>query len=139
MRSVKRWHGPVIDYAPDSQSRRGLSGSGQLAAQLRCCFRGGEPEECAGLSDELMRLKRMTVTPVGSWFAPADFCARLSSGCLRSDGNRAWISEHVQLAIRSGPSGFAIWERLHPDDPAPVSQAAGYLFAEFARLNILDS
>src|SRR5271163_141755 len=35
---------------------------------------------------------------------------------------------------------FAIWERLHPDDPlGPVSQAAGYLFAEFARLNILES
>jgi len=35
---------------------------------------------------------------------------------------------------------FAIWEQLHPDDPlGPVSQAAGYLFAEFARLNILES
>jgi hypothetical protein len=35
---------------------------------------------------------------------------------------------------------FAIWERLHPEDPlGPVSQAAGYLFAEFARLNILES
>jgi hypothetical protein len=35
---------------------------------------------------------------------------------------------------------FAIWERLHPDDPlGPVSQAAGYLFGEFARLNILES
>lgn len=35
---------------------------------------------------------------------------------------------------------FATWERLHPDDPmGPVSQAAGYLFGEFARLNILES
>jgi hypothetical protein len=35
---------------------------------------------------------------------------------------------------------FAIWERLHPDDPVgPVSQAAGYLFAEFDRLDILES
>src|SRR3984885_13292725 len=35
---------------------------------------------------------------------------------------------------------FSTWERLHPDDPlGPVSQAAGYLFAEFARLNILES
>jgi hypothetical protein len=35
---------------------------------------------------------------------------------------------------------FATWERLHPDDPlGPVSQAAGYLFAEFARLGILES
>jgi hypothetical protein len=30
---------------------------------------------------------------------------------------------------------FSTWERLHPDDPlGPVSQAAGYLFGEFARL-----
>ena len=35
---------------------------------------------------------------------------------------------------------FSTWERLHPDDPlGPVSQAAGYLFAEFARLGILES
>ncbi len=35
---------------------------------------------------------------------------------------------------------FSTWERLHPDDPlGPVSQAAGYLFAEFARLDILES
>jgi hypothetical protein len=35
---------------------------------------------------------------------------------------------------------FSTWERLHPDDPlGPVSQAAGYLFSEFARLGILES
>ena len=35
---------------------------------------------------------------------------------------------------------FSTLERLHPDDPlGPVSQAAGYLFAEFARLGILES
>jgi len=35
---------------------------------------------------------------------------------------------------------FDTWERLHPDDPlGPVSQAAGYLFAEFARLGVLES
>jgi hypothetical protein len=35
---------------------------------------------------------------------------------------------------------FDSWERLHPDDPmGPVSQAAGYLFAEFARLGVLES
>ncbi len=35
---------------------------------------------------------------------------------------------------------FSTWERLHPDDPlGPVSQAAGFLFAEFARLGILES
>jgi len=35
---------------------------------------------------------------------------------------------------------FSAWEHLHPDDPlGPVSQAAGYLFSEFARLGILES
>jgi hypothetical protein len=35
---------------------------------------------------------------------------------------------------------FSTFERLHPDDPlGPVSQAAGYLFAEFARLGVLES
>jgi hypothetical protein len=35
---------------------------------------------------------------------------------------------------------FSTWERLHPNDPlGPVSQAAGYLFGEFARLGILES
>src|SRR5271156_147234 len=35
---------------------------------------------------------------------------------------------------------FSTWERMHPDDPmGPVSQAAGFLFGEFARLDILES
>ena len=35
---------------------------------------------------------------------------------------------------------FGEWERTHPDDPmGPVSQAAAYLFAEFDRMNILES
>jgi hypothetical protein len=35
---------------------------------------------------------------------------------------------------------FSTFERLHPNDPlGPVSQAAGYLFAEFARLGVLES
>ncbi|MGB8539831.1 MAG: hypothetical protein WCD57_25630, partial [Acidobacteriaceae bacterium] len=35
---------------------------------------------------------------------------------------------------------FSAWERLYPNDPlGPVSEAAGYLFGEFARLGILES
>jgi hypothetical protein len=35
---------------------------------------------------------------------------------------------------------FSAWQRVHPEDPlGPVSQAAGYLFSEFARLGILES
>lgn len=35
---------------------------------------------------------------------------------------------------------FAVWKSQHPDDPVgPASMAAAYLFAEFDRLNILQS
>jgi hypothetical protein len=35
---------------------------------------------------------------------------------------------------------FSAWEQLHPDDPlGPISEATGYLFAEFARLGVLES
>jgi len=35
---------------------------------------------------------------------------------------------------------FSSWEAQHPDDPVgPVSQAAGYLFSEFARLGVLEA
>jgi len=35
---------------------------------------------------------------------------------------------------------FSSWESQHPDDPVgPVSEAAGYLFSEFARLGVLEA
>src|ERR1700685_4662349 len=35
---------------------------------------------------------------------------------------------------------FSSWQKLHPDDPVgPVSEAAGFLFAEFNRLGVLES
>jgi hypothetical protein len=35
---------------------------------------------------------------------------------------------------------FSTWQRLHPDDPmGPVSEAAGFLFAEFNRLGVLEA
>jgi len=35
---------------------------------------------------------------------------------------------------------FSSWQELHPDDPVgPVSEAAGFLFAEFDRLGVLES
>jgi hypothetical protein len=44
------------------------------------------------------------------------------------------------LDFQQAHKDFSTWEQLHPDDPmGPVSQAAGYLFAEFARLGILES
>jgi hypothetical protein len=44
------------------------------------------------------------------------------------------------LDFNQAHQDFSAWERLHPADPlGPVSQAAGYLFAEFARLGVLQS
>jgi hypothetical protein len=44
------------------------------------------------------------------------------------------------LDFQAAHQDFATWERLHPQDPlGPVSQAAGYLFGEFARLGVLQS
>ena len=65
----------------------------------------------------------------------------------------AWTAEavaptEIELGFQSmynlqfdqAHQSFSTWERLHPDDPlGPVSQAAGYLFGEFARLDILES
>jgi hypothetical protein len=44
------------------------------------------------------------------------------------------------LEFEQAHQDFSTWEKLHPEDPlGPVSQAAGYLFGEFARLGILES
>ncbi len=44
------------------------------------------------------------------------------------------------LQFDQAQQDFSTWERLHPNDPlGPVSQAAGYLFSEFARLGVLES
>ena len=44
------------------------------------------------------------------------------------------------LDFQKAHQDFSTWERMHPADPmGPVSQAAGFLFGEFARLDILES
>lgn len=43
------------------------------------------------------------------------------------------------LDFKGAQQDFAVWQQLHPDDPmGPVSEAAGYLFAEFNRLGVLE-
>jgi hypothetical protein len=44
------------------------------------------------------------------------------------------------LDFEQAHKDFSTWEGSHPGDPlGPVSEAAGYLFAEFARLGVLES
>ena len=44
------------------------------------------------------------------------------------------------LDFAGAQKDFAAWQQLHPDDPVgPVSEAAGFLFAEFNRLGVLEA
>lgn len=44
------------------------------------------------------------------------------------------------LDFQRAHQDFSLWEQSHPQDPlGPVAQAAGFLFAEFARLGVLES
>ena len=44
------------------------------------------------------------------------------------------------LDFQAAHQDFSAWEQMHPEDPlGPVAEAAGYLFAEFDRLGVLQS
>jgi len=44
------------------------------------------------------------------------------------------------LDFGAAQADFATWQKLHPDDPmGPASEAAGFLFAEFNRLGVLEA
>src|SRR5580704_8000114 len=44
------------------------------------------------------------------------------------------------LDFAGAQKDFALWQRLHPEDPVgPVSEAAGFLFSEFNRLGVLEA
>jgi hypothetical protein len=63
-----------------------------------------------------------------------------TAGALAPTEIERGFQSMYNLEFDQAHQDFSTWERLHPDDPlGPVSQAAGYLFAEFARLGILES
>jgi len=44
------------------------------------------------------------------------------------------------LDFAGAQNDFAMWQKMHPDDPVgPVSEAAGFLFSEFHRLGVLEA
>ena len=56
------------------------------------------------------------------------------------DGLYAGWLKMYDLQFPQAQRQFTAWEVAHPADPmGPLSQAAGYLFAEFARLGVLES
>jgi hypothetical protein len=50
-----------------------------------------------------------------------------------------WLKMY-DLRFEQAHQSISIWQKSHPADPlGPASQAAGYLFAELARLGVLES
>ncbi len=90
------------------------------------------------------KLSHGRLTPARNWFAavllmlmpwPAHTADALAPAEIEQ-GFQSMYNLDFQMAHQD----FSTWERMHPDDPmGPVSQAAGFLFGEFARLDILES
>ncbi len=52
----------------------------------------------------------------------------------------AGYRDMYNLQFGEAHQAFRAWQQQHPDDPlGPVSDAAAYLFSEFARLHVLES
>lgn len=63
----------------------------------------------------------------------------LSNAASADDLYAGWLQMY-DLKFPEAQQRFKVWEDAHPADPmGPLSQAAGYLFAEFARLGVLES
>jgi hypothetical protein len=82
--------------------------------------------------------------PAGYVFAAILLLSLFGPRCVANALAPAEIEQGFQsmynLDFQEAHRDFSTWERLHPEDPmGPVSQAAGFLFGEFARLNILES
>jgi hypothetical protein len=83
------------------------------------------------LAGVLVRISLLWVLPIALFTARVD-----ASPTLLDDGYRAMYD----LDFNSAHRLFRAYEATNPQDPiGPVSDAAAYLFAEFDRLNILQS
>ncbi len=83
-------------------------------------------------------------TSARNWFAALLLLLALASAHAADALAPTEIEQGFQsmynLDFQKAHQDFSTWEQMHPDDPmGPVSQAAGFLFAEFARLDILES
>ena len=82
--------------------------------------------------------------PARNWFAALLFSLALASAHAADALAPTEIEQGFQsmynLDFQKAHQDFSTWEQMHPEDPmGPVSQAAGFLFGEFARLDILES
>src|SRR5580698_4297412 len=90
------------------------------------------------------RISHGRLTPARNLFAALLFLLVLASAHAADALAPTEIEQGFQnmynLDFQKAHQDFSTWEQRHPEDPmGPVSQAAGFLFAEFARLNILES
>jgi len=70
---------------------------------------------------------------------PASFAKDLPALTAVSPLDRGFTGLY-NLDFGGAQEEFAVWERMHPDDPmGPVSEAAGFLFSEFNRLGVLEA
>ena len=80
---------------------------------------------------------------IPKWFAAALMLLFWPAGIVHASPPaeiESGFQSMYNLEFDRAHQDFSTFERLHPDDPlGPVSQATGYLFAEFARLGILES
>jgi hypothetical protein len=90
------------------------------------------------------KLSQGRLMPARNRFGALLFLLILGSGPVAHALAPAEIEQGFQsmynLDFQKAHEDFSIWEQKHPADPmGPVSQAAGFLFGEFARLDILES
>jgi hypothetical protein len=91
-----------------------------------------------------MKLVHRKPTAMQILFAPLMLLLGLVSvqpaGALAPTEIEQGFQSMYNLDFQKAQQDFSTWERMHPEDAmGPVSQAAGFLFAEFARLDILES
>jgi hypothetical protein len=91
-----------------------------------------------------MRLVHPKPTAAQILFVPLLLLLGLASvqpaGALAPTEIEQGFQSMYNLDFQKAQQDFSTWERMHPEDAmGPVSQAAGFLFAEFARLDILES
>ena len=100
----------------------------------------------------MMLLRRRKLRRLLSWLGTAWLCATLSAQTKtaktptpqdaivlgRTPLDRGY-ADMYNLQFAQAHAEFAAWMQAHPEDPmGPASDAAAYLFTEFARLHVLD-
>ena len=77
---------------------------------------------------------------VAACFAVITLASSQLAVALAPDPIEHGFQSMYNLDFQRAHQDFSLWEQSHPQDPlGPVAQAAGFLFAEFARLGVLES